>query len=498
MAPVTVSGQEPRIFRIFISYASEDLPIAAAIGNCLKVALGDFFAEVNLDKWFLQPGLAFKKQIESKLQQTDVFVIVFTGTDKPSHGYTGWEVGYFDHVMETSPGRLKIALYLDTPPAISAEELGIQLGLGRDKLEMTCEAFDSQLVVRPDDPICLLLEKWQDEVGKIIEATKLPRPPKKPEQEPITCVRNLKLAIFRYLRGTVDTVVKPQKQITIRVKGAALEQAGDSLPPDAELRPMGAGTMSLFGLPDDPITWEKFLEATADNRFGSSWQEAITSVVMSSFPDRVNVDNSQIILSSDEVKAYRVILTTATKYFDNYREFSVYFVEMLRREDYGDEVTSYLLKGLELVCRFRFMFLETDSEFSSENVLAIHPERLPELTSRLLRELNLLRKDARDAGMDEPKVWRNFVTWDHIKIMAEQYRPRELKVREIIARIVAAKAQPAALTPLSQELSDMLEEMANAIRPENTLLLREMARKLENMVADQEGKSEVEPAAAAR
>jgi hypothetical protein len=479
-------GIEPRIFRIFISYASEDLPIAAAIGTCLKIALGDFFAEVNLDKWFLQPGLAFKRQIESKLQKTDVFIIVYTGAEKQSHGYTGWEVGYFDHVMETTPGRLKIALYLDSPPAISAEEQGIPLGLGRDRLEMTCEQFESQLVVRPDEPICLLLEKWQAEVGRIVEETGFPKPQKKSEQDPVACVRNLKLAIFRYLKGTIETIVEPQKQITIRVKGAALEQSIDNLPPDAELHPKRAGTpMAIFGLQDEPITWEKVLAATADHRFCDSWREAITSVVMSSFPDRVNVDNSQIILSSDEVKAYRVILTTATKYFDDCREFSVYFVELLHRPDYGDESTSNLLKGLELVCRFRFMFLETDSEYSSQNILSSHIERLPELSSRLLKELNLLRKDARDAGMDEPKVWRKFVTWEHIKKMSAEYRPREMKLREIISRITAAKGQTIALTPLREELSVVLEEMENGIRPENTLLMREMARKLGEIAEDE-------------
>jgi hypothetical protein len=474
---------EPRIFRIFISYASEDLPIAAAIGSCFKVALGDFFAEVNLDKWFLQPGLAFKKQIEAKLQKTDVFIIVYTGAEKQSHGYTGWEVGYFDHVMETAPGRLKISLYLDTPPAISAEEQGIPLGLGRDKLALTCEQFESQLDVRADEPICLLIEKWQSEVSQIIADMGLPKPQDKPEQEPATCVRNLKRAIFRYLKGTVETVVKPQKQITIRVKGAALEESIDNLPPEAEIRPMGSGvSMAIFGLQDEPMTWKKFLDSTADHRFANSWREAITSVVMSSFPDRVNVDNSQVILSSDEVKAYRVILTTATKYYDDCREFNLYFVEMLHRMDYGDQSTSFLLKGLELVCRFRFMFLETDSEFSSQNVLATNSNRLPDLASRLLKELNLLQKDSRDAGLDEPKVWRNFVTWDHIRKMGEEYRPRELKVREIIPKIIEARSQTALLTPLAKDLSAVLEEMENAIRPENALLIREMAKKLEKMV----------------
>jgi hypothetical protein len=483
MATRAPANTEPRVFRIFISYASEDLPIAAAIGSCLKTALGDFFAEVNLDKWFLQPGIAFKKQIESKLQRTDVFIMVYTGAEKPSHSYTGWEVGYFDHVMETATGRLKIALYLDSPPAISADEQGIPLNLGRDKLAMTCQQFESQLAVQPDEPFCALLEKWQGDVDRIVEESGFPKPQKKPDQEPVACVRNLKLAIFRYLKGTVETVVKPQKQIIIRVKGAALEQANDTLPPDAELRPVGGGaSLSIFGLQDETITWEKFLAMTADNRFRDSWREAITAVVMSSFPDRVNVDNSQIILDSDEAKGYRVILTTATKYFDDCREFNVYFVEMLNRVDYGDPGTSRLLKGLELVCRFRFMFLESNSEFSSQNVLASDVTRLPLLAASLLRELNLLRKDAREAGLDEPKVWRNFVTWEHIMNMAAEYRPRELQVREIVARIAAAKGQISELTPLRQELSEVLEQMENAIRPENSVLLREMAHKLENIV----------------
>ena len=65
------SGIEPRIFRIFISYASEDLPIAAAIGTCLKIALGDFFAEVNLDKWTpaAWPGRSHRDRTQSEASE---------------------------------------------------------------------------------------------------------------------------------------------------------------------------------------------------------------------------------------------------------------------------------------------------------------------------------------------------------------------------------------------------------------------------------------------
>ncbi|MBV9181004.1 MAG: hypothetical protein JO356_06820 [Acidobacteria bacterium] len=145
---------------------------------------------------------------------------------------------------------------------------------------------------------------------------------------------------------------------------------------------------------------------------------------------------------------------------------------------------SYLLKGLDLVCRFRFMFLESDSEFSDQNILATRVERLPELAHRLLKELNLLQRDSRDAGLDQPKVWRNFISWDHIRKMSAEYLPREAKIREIVAKIAVANGQRATLTPLREELASALEEMENAIRPENALLVREMARRLQKMVQD--------------
>src|SRR6202142_2409457 len=99
MSTGTLAVPEPRGFRIFISYASEDGAIATAVASCFKTALPDFFAEVNFDKSSLEPGSAFQAQIETQLQQTDRFIIVYTGAGKHSHSYTGWEVGYFDHIM---------------------------------------------------------------------------------------------------------------------------------------------------------------------------------------------------------------------------------------------------------------------------------------------------------------------------------------------------------------------------------------------------------------
>ncbi len=491
MAAGVLPVVERRVFRIFISYASEDLAIATAVAGCFKTALPDFFAEINLDKDFLEPGSAFQTQIEAKLQATDVLVIVYTGTEKSSHSFTGWEVGYFDRIMRTEPeARKKISLFLFAPPATTASDQGIPIGLSKDQLKLSVQQFESSLSVSPEEPICKEIESWQQTVASNMENMQFPRPHYKPEQQPEQCVRNLRLAIFQYLKGTVDTVVKPQKQITIRVKGSALENSNGGLPVEAEIRPAGAmssgGSMNIFGLADEIMTWGKFLESTSSQSFGDSWREAITSVVLSSFPERVDVDNSQVIVSTDGKTAYRVILTSATKFYDDYREYNVYFVETLQRDDYGDEDTTYLLKGLQLVCRFRSAFLEPSSDFLGETIAFTHLERLPIVAGKLLKELNLLHRDAQEAGLERPGMWARWVTIDHLKAMADAYRPCEAKLRGIIPKVIAAKGQTSVLEPLAKEMADSLITMEAAVRPENTLLLREMAAQLNEIVEKQD------------
>ncbi len=481
---------EQNVFRIFISYASEDRAIASAVANCFKSALPDFFAEVNIDSEFLEPGVGFQTQLEEKLQKADRLIVVYTAAEKPSHGYTGWEIGYFDHIMRTDPGRRKkISLYLYGPPPTTAFEQGVPLGLSKAQLQMNPQQFESQLADSPDEPLCKEIEEWQEEVDENIKKSGL-SPHRKPEQEAARCVRNLKLAIFQCLKCTVENEVKPQRQITIRAKGSELEQCGESLPPDAELRPIGAldkgGSMSIFGLSDEPMTWRKFGELIAGQAFADSWLGAITSVVLSAFPDRVDVDNGQVILANDGRTGYRIILTAASKFYDDYREYNLYFVESLKRPDLGDQDTTYLLKGMELVCRFRSAFLESDSEFLGQNILVTQIARVPEVAKTLAKELNFLHRDTQEARLDRPGMWAKWINFDHIKIMADAFRPCESKLREIIPKIIAAKGKPEILEPLRNEMAEALMRMENVLRSENALLLHEMSAELNRIVQAQD------------
>ncbi len=96
------------------------------------------------------------------------------------------------------------------------------------------------------------------------------------------------------------------------------------------------------------LAWAEFGKLTKNSKFRDSWIDAITSVVTSSLQGQLDVDNSQVIVSNDERHAFRVILTTGTRYFNGIREFNLYFVEYLRPRDFGDASTTLVLKGLEL------------------------------------------------------------------------------------------------------------------------------------------------------
>ena len=185
----------------------------------------------------------------------------------------------------------------------------------------------------------------------------------------------------------------------------------------------------------------------------------------------MDVDNSQVIVSDDGSHAFRVILTTGTRYFNGIREFNLYFVEYLSRKDYGDPDTSLLLKGLELACRFRFLFLEKTSEFSHMNVRIASASVFSEIVRNLERELSLFRRDALEAGMDRPAVFAEFVDWQTLQKMSEVWRPLETKIRENCAEIRKAEQDADALAGLREKLAGTVEELETVIRPLNTALI---------------------------
>lgn len=480
--PTRASQREAAKLRIFLSYASEDIDIAYAVGEALKGALHDDFAEINLDKWFMEAGTDFTDQIRRKLEQTDVFIVIFTGTEKESHSFSGMELGYFMRVVDGGRPGLTVPLFLNALPKAMSALQGIGIGFDSKVLNLLPEAFEAQNEVRPDDPMCTFVAKLQQKVDGVRQSAGYE--PVKLRSDPIVCIKAMRQKIFQILRKRAEIAFRPQKQVVFTTTDTAFNRSQPDLPADARIRPGPSGSpMSIFGLPDAEMTWESFLSSISGSEYYESWRQAITSVIASSFPDKVNVDNSQVVISDDRAKSYRIILTECTKYFDDRREFSLCFVEGLRRRDFGNSDTTLLLKALDIACRFRFLMLEGDSEFSSNTVRVTKPDELPALAHGLMRELDLLGRDARDAGLHKSHAWKRFVGWPSLIEMVEQYQPQELALRGVLREILESQDAPEALAGLQKELVRIMLGIETTMLPANSLVIRSMASQLQQMAA---------------
>ncbi len=475
VSPAVLPG--PQILRIFISYASEDIRIATAVFKCLHTALGEF-SEINMDRSFLEAGTGFGDQIRSRLQQSDVFISVYFGVDKQ---WPAYEIGYFERLMnEGTRVRELVPIYLDKPPSPTSQYEGLKLDILPQQLQCSREAFTQTLAsIDQNHAIVKFVTRQRDVADGYRKAAGMPAFHREPQEEPVACVQRMLLEIYNHLRTTVEATFRPQKQILIRTTDAALKSGEAEFPNDACLIPLGLGDpMSIFGLTGTERTWQQFIKDAERDEHLESWRAAIVSVVTSSLDNSVNVDNSQVIVSSNGDIAYRVILTSNVKYYDGKREFNLYFVEMLRREDFGDNYTSLLLKALDVTCRFRSMFFEPGTPFSGVSVHLSTVSGVLNIAAKLVRELNLLRKDARDAGLDTPAVWLTLVDPEAFRDIVEVYQPLEKKIREVASQILEARATPDLIPELKERLAAVLEELKQRAEPGNSRLIQEMTSKL--------------------
>ncbi len=473
------SEVKPRVFRLFISYAREDTKIAIAVHNALQSALGPS-AEVFIDSG-LSFGLSFQDEIKKKLDETDTLVVIDSAALKPAFGFTGMELGYFIRAMEREvdrdfPRRI-VPVYSEKPPDILADHQGIKIDISHATLSLTAEEYEASLQdIDYDHATVKFLRDFQVLVDGLHEKYNGARIPQTPDQRDVPgLVKRMQLAIFSHLKTTPESTLKPQKQITIKTNDIALNSRVCELPEDALLMPVGTGNpLSIFGLESVEITWGEFQTNTRNAKFHDCWMDAITSVVTSSLQSQLEVDNSQVIVSNDEKHTYRVILTTGTRYYDGVREFNLYFVEYLKREDFGDHDTTLLLKGLELFCRFRSMFLEHTSEFSS--IGCKMARTLTDTARDMQRELNLLHRDAMELGLDKPNVWADFVDWSQLEKLIQVWRPLEIRIQDVLTQI--RRAEPNAMESCRASLVAVLQELETGMRPLSAVAISEMAEKL--------------------
>ena len=145
---------------VFISYASEDHDIAQAVYQSLQT-LGETIYDrikVFLDSKSIDGGDEIRADIREGLKKSDFLVVLYTGLFKRSHGFTGWEVGFFDGLIQDEIARFGkttrsiIYLYCGGLPGIGAGILGIDINVDVADLSESRPDYVQKSIQSTDNP----------------------------------------------------------------------------------------------------------------------------------------------------------------------------------------------------------------------------------------------------------------------------------------------------------------------------------------------------------
>ncbi len=454
--------------KIFISYVREDNEIADTLRNSLKRCFGDEKIEVFKDSVSLEKGVELLDALRKSVTGVDVLVVISTGVLRPSHNWAGFELGVFEathsgaHPAGAHPlwGRVFILCQPQTVPAVAAGRLYIPLDV------------DTVGAVTAHDPMMA----WFSQLYQQIEGDTLDND-RAAEGRITRQVTQLKQKIVAEYKKRPRAVWKPQKQLIVRFDPQ--NQAGATI-----LFQGNAG--AVFGIPERQdgaaMSWAEFTKELGAHPRAKNWLGSLQSLMdTAEVSNGLESDHGTFIRSHDGQQLFRPVVTTCTVYRDNSIEASIYLILVRSRPDVGDPVTTRLLKALKLVCRFRFLFLEKQSEFNPVNVVQMPLANVPAFASRILAELELLDSDMISAELHLPGAWSEYLNDGQIRAMAEIWYPLRVSLGELCAE--AATTAPAAMRELRQGITQRLEDVRRTQQPNNAVVLRALAEHLSGYAA---------------
>lgn len=472
--------------KVFISYVREDKAIADALNNALTSAFGATVS-VFLDTVSMQKGEAITNVLRQKLCEADVLAVVSTGRERPSHDWAGFELGSFDTSHQppgpADRGPLWGRVVVLCSPGANPRPLDgnnyITLDVDAETLRCTRDEYENSVQVHDDDAVLT----WFGDMYHSLNGKKIAQNLGVRDQIKEN-VKDFKKAIFSEYKNRAQKILKPQKQLIINYDRQDVTRPGSRLTDTATVKFFDQ-TSHVFGVPP-PVSssWKDFCGSINDKPMAKLWIGSLERLLAhTTLSSAVEAEHGMFIPSHDLKKLYRPVVTTCTLYHNNRAEASIYLIEVFRHKDYGDPATSKLLKGLQLVCRFRFLFLEKQSELHQLNIrLCTDMNALRELAARIIGELDLLTSDIQEAALDQPATWTMFIDASKITSMAEVWEPRKKSLQAECTVII--EAEDHRFLDLRRSLAEYIQDLSAAVEPMNTEMLRAMSDKLTHFTAN--------------
>jgi hypothetical protein len=411
---------------VFLSYASEDGLIAEALAKALRAAFVD---RVDLSMMSEFPsGTKWRELIQDSIAQTDIVIAIATGQLKPSHSFTGYEIGQFDYSLRDKPkmsrfpklkrGMIPFAVLTRVPDTTNEfEGIDIDPTLFRDvRFDPTdldtnlAGMYDPNDARAPESKIYKLLGDIEDMINKSGKGRQR-RSPVVQTQARIQILQGHAKALCKDIIGIMlnreKDVKLPKSKLIIRIEpprdgNGEGDASQDTRIEQATLRIEGP-CYEAFGLEENqaPLGWRDFT-AKADEDIVFGWKQALNALI--SPGQNSNFIDNNIILSFDRKKVFRVFVSRVALYYSDAAEYQIYVLEMLRSRDDGDSETTILLKAMEVGLGYRFMFLEQTSQFSPAVFRATSLAAFKERTLKMLIRINLLLQISEQYGLNEART----------------------------------------------------------------------------------------------
>jgi hypothetical protein len=406
---------------LFCSYARQDIDILNAFTRAFQ-ALNDTVNH-NIFAFTDQAigiGRNFDDAIRKKLQDTDYLLVFYTGALKPSHSYTGFEVGYFNATIDIennskSPKEI-ISFYLKDPPAPTSQIQGIDLTIGADDLNLSRNQYTAAIA-----------EKATTEQGKADKLTQfflkitelaIERNPLQDNDAIVQLdrYRIVQEKIIPALRGDLHDCLSSRvarssiEQRFIRFELPKTGSMGNiitAIPDDTKLTEEGRA-FELFGVSADSegIFWKDFKQQLELRIMSTSPAlYAIERALVTAISSDRSTDNDQIIKAPHDNNLYRVIVTEKKEYYDGRLIVHMWFIRFLNRDYYANRRMAILLSFILVAAKYRFLFLEKDSSLSVEKFrLEDNDEKFQQKVRDLLRETILIEEESHVFGLNTPEA----------------------------------------------------------------------------------------------
>ena len=212
--------------------------------------------------------------------------------------------------------------------------------------------------------------------------------------------------IHEYLQGRIWSETYPERKLVIGTsKRPTIGRDGVELS-DARIELVGDFSeifnISVMQSTGHEYSWSEFCDNVP-----SELRTSVTSGIrqLTAQVLKGTGENYHVVTSVRRDKAFRLFVSKVVTYVSQKTEIEVYVVQM-RTKEYGDPLTSRLLKAISVGLRFRFLLLERQSDFRPEK-LGYPNVSATDLKSKIvemLGQIDLILRDAVDADLQDPDI----------------------------------------------------------------------------------------------